>query len=211
MLFKIGGVFLVLVAVLSGVTSCTRKTGGPATNSNGQVGIASWYGPGLQGRLTASGEPFDTEKMTAAHRTLPFGTKVRVHSLVTEKITEIRINDRGPFVADRIIDLSQAAAQAISMQGVANVRLEILSVPPTRDADLFAVQVGAFPAQPEAAKLANDMRQRYGAARLVFRESDQTWRVLVGLEPTVDGANSLAEKLQKEAGPVFVVRVDSEQ
>jgi rare lipoprotein A len=208
MLLKISRI--VVVAFLLGVTSCNHKTnstdnsGGP-----GQVGIASWYGPGFQGKLTASGEPFDTDKMTAAHRTLPFGTMVRVHSLVTGKTADIRVNDRGPFVADRVIDLSHAAAQGISMQGVANVRLEILSTPPTRDADLFAVQIGAFPAKSDAERVANEMRKRYGAAQLVFRQGDQTWRVLVGLEPTIESANALAAKLEHDSSPALVVRFDS--
>ena len=208
MLFKFNRVFLV-VAVVAGLTGCARK---PAfSDGKTQVGLASWYGKQFQGRLTASGEPFDMEKMTAAHRTLPFGTKVRVQSLVTEKTTEIRINDRGPFVGDRIIDLSHAAAQAIGMQGIANVRLEIISMPPTRAADLFAVQVGAFAARPDAERLAKDMQSRFGASRLVFRDEDQTWRVLVGLEPTMENADALAQKLPKDVGPAFVVRVDTEQ
>ena len=208
MLLKFSRVFLV-VAVVAGLASCSRKP--DISVGKAQVGVASWYGKQFQGRLTASGEPFDMDKMTAAHRTLPFGAKVRVQSLVTEKTTEIRINDRGPFVGDRIIDLSHAAAQAIGMQGVANVRLEIISIPPTRAADVFAVQVGAFAARPDAERLAKDMQSRYGASRLVFRDEDQTWRVLVGLEPTVESAEALSQKLPKDLEPAFVVRVDSEQ
>src|SRR5260221_1043134 len=115
--------FIVSVVVLGLLTGCTRK---PVTPPEGksQIGMASWYGKPFDGRLTASGEKYDMEKPTAAHRTFPFGTKLRVHSLVTQKTVEIRVNDRGPFVGDRIIDLSHAAAQAIDMQGVANVRLE---------------------------------------------------------------------------------------
>jgi rare lipoprotein A len=201
--------FIVPVVVLGLLTSCTRKPASP--ENSGQVGTASWYGKPFHGRLTASGETYDMEKLTAAHRTLPFGAKVRVLSLVTQKTVEIRINDRGPFVGDRIIDLSHAAAQAIDMQGIANVRLQVLSTPPTRAADLFAVQIGAFPKRPDAERLLQDMQKRYGAARLVFREGDQTWRVLVGLEPTMESAQSLAQQLEKESSPAFVVRVDSEQ
>ncbi len=93
-------------------------------------GLASWYGgaDGLHGALTASGEPFDETALTAAHRTLPFGTRVRVTFLKTGKSVTVRINDRGPFVAGRIIDLSRAAAAEIGMQsfGVGAVTLEIL-------------------------------------------------------------------------------------
>jgi rare lipoprotein A len=91
-----------------------------------QTGIASWYGPGFQGRRTANGERFDTNQLTAAHKTLPFGTRVRVTSLVNGKEVVVRINDRGPFIAGRIIDLSRAAAQAIGLSGVKRVVIETL-------------------------------------------------------------------------------------
>jgi rare lipoprotein A len=190
------------------LASCTKKAA--LQQNQDQVGIASWYGQPFNGRLTASGETYDMEKMTAAHRTLPFGAVVRVESLTNNETAEVRINDRGPFVQDRIIDLSHAAAQSIGMQGIANVRLVVLSVPVTRGADEYAVQVGAFSQQAEANQLRQRMEQEHGTARLVFRQGDQTWRVLVGLEPTVESARALAEKLDKEAGPAFVVRVDSE-
>ncbi|WP_243369464.1 septal ring lytic transglycosylase RlpA family protein [Microvirga solisilvae] len=86
-----------------------------------QSGRASWYGPGFQGRKTASGETFDTNELTAAHRTLPFGTKVRVVNKKTGKSVVVRINDRGPYAHGRVIDLSRASAQAIGLSGVAPV------------------------------------------------------------------------------------------
>ncbi|UCF96601.1 MAG: septal ring lytic transglycosylase RlpA family protein, partial [Spirochaetaceae bacterium] len=94
-----------------------------------QQGLASWYGGKFQGRQTASGEIFDTNKFTAAHKTLAFGTIVKVTNLENEKSTVVRINDRGPFIPGRIIDLSRAAAAAIGLagQGVAEVRIEVLS------------------------------------------------------------------------------------
>lgn len=78
-------------------------------------GVASWYGPGFQGRLTANGERFDMNELTAAHKTLPFGTHVEVESHSTGKKVMVRINDRGPFVGGRIIDLSKAAAQQLGI------------------------------------------------------------------------------------------------
>ena len=198
-----------LVVISLGFAGCTKKPSG----SLGQTedGIASWYGIPFNGRPTASGEIYDMEKMTAAHRTLPFGTMVRVESLVNQKTAEVRINDRGPFVSGRIIDLSQAAAQSIAMPGTANVRLTVISTPPTRGADVFAVQIGAFADRAQAEQLRSRMAQKYGTARLIFRPGDQTWRVLVGLQPTVESANALAQQLNQEAGPAFVVRVDEEQ
>lgn len=93
-------------------------------------GLASWYGgaDGLSGALTASGEPFDQAAFTAAHRTLPFGTRVRVTFLKTGKSVVVRINDRGPFVAGRLIDISRAAAVEIGLQpyGVGTVKIEVL-------------------------------------------------------------------------------------
>jgi rare lipoprotein A len=83
-----------------------------------QQGLASWYGPGLHGRRTASGERFDRYELTAAHRTLPFGSRVCVRSSVTGKTVVVRINDRGPFTGGRVIDLSQGAAQELGMAGL---------------------------------------------------------------------------------------------
>ncbi|MGK7909082.1 MAG: septal ring lytic transglycosylase RlpA family protein [Synechococcus sp.] len=94
-----------------------------------QSGLASWYGPGFAGRLSANGEIFDPEKMTAAHKYLPFGTMVEVVSLSTGRSVVVRINDRGPFVGGRIIDLSAAAARSIGLMGagVGPVELRILN------------------------------------------------------------------------------------
>jgi rare lipoprotein A (peptidoglycan hydrolase) len=93
------------------------------------TGEASWYGPGFNGKKTASGEIFDDSKLTAAHKTLPLGTKARVTRLSTGDSVDVEINDRGPFIAGRIIDLSKAAARALGMigPGTATVRVELLS------------------------------------------------------------------------------------
>lgn len=91
-------------------------------------GMASWYGPGFHGRRTANGERFDMHSLTAAHRTLPFGTRVRVRSLVTGKEVEVRVNDRGPFTRGRVIDLSRAAAEALGLLGI-GVKSVLLLVP----------------------------------------------------------------------------------
>ncbi len=106
--------------------------GGPSTRPapivQGEKGIASWYGHPYHGRPTASGEIYNMYDMTAAHRTLPFGTRVNVHDLENGHDVTVRINDRGPFVEGRIIDLSYAAAQAMHMPGIAQVHLEILDL-----------------------------------------------------------------------------------
>lgn len=92
-----------------------------------QDGRASWYGPGFAGRRTASGEVFDPSQLTAAHRELPFDTLVRVHNLSNGRSVVVRINDRGPFIHGRIIDLAQGAARQIGVQGLARVSLQVIN------------------------------------------------------------------------------------
>jgi rare lipoprotein A len=113
-------------------------------------GIASWYGGKFHGRLTSSGEVFDTNEMTAAHRTLPFGTIVKVTNQDNGRSAVVKINDRGPFVEGRIIDLSRAAAEELDMvgQGVAHVSLDIVDF--VTDRELFSVQVGAYALEKNA-------------------------------------------------------------
>jgi rare lipoprotein A len=91
-----------------------------------EKGLASWYGRKFHGRRTASGERFDRHAFTAAHRTLPFGSRVRVRSVVTGKEVVVRINDRGPFKRSRVIDLSQAAFNALGLQGRGVIQVELL-------------------------------------------------------------------------------------
>lgn len=91
-----------------------------------EKGLASWYGSKFHGRRTASGERYDRHAMTAAHRTLPFGTRVRVRSVVTGKEVVVRINDRGPFKRSRVIDLSQAAFNALGLRGRGVTQVELL-------------------------------------------------------------------------------------
>jgi rare lipoprotein A len=106
----------------------------PAKMSTVHVGDASWYGPGFGGKTTASGEVFDETKMTAAHKTLPLGTKAKVTNLKDGKSVQVEINDRGPYAQGRIIDLSQAAAKALGIidRGVVKVRVESLENPTTQ-------------------------------------------------------------------------------
>lgn len=180
-----------------------------------EIGIASWYGHPYHGRPAANGEIYDMEQLTAAHRTLPFGTLVHVLNLENNKSVDVRINDRGPFVGDRIIDLSHAAARAIDMigPGTARVRVEIAQMPPAPEPGFYAVQVGAFQVRANAERLCAEMESRYGAAHIVLRPGDPPfWRVLVGRAATVDDAGSLAARIQTEhdgkLGQPFVIRDD---
>jgi rare lipoprotein A len=122
---------LLLAAAISvGATAaCSKKTTGEVTNKRSQfvqTGVASWYGSDFEGGKTASGERFDPDEMTAAHRTLPFGTMVRVTNLRNNRSIHVRITNRGPFIKGRIIDLSPAAARQlhIAKSGVIKVRIE---------------------------------------------------------------------------------------
>jgi rare lipoprotein A len=107
----------------------TGKTSSPVQATLPQTGEASWYGAKHQGKQTASGATFDQARLTAAHQSLPFGSKIKVTNLSNGKSVEVEINDRGPFAENRIIDLSQAAAKALGMieSGTTTVRLELSS------------------------------------------------------------------------------------
>ena len=121
-----GGAPLLLWLALAAAGCATIR---PATlERRDQVGLASYYARTHHGRRTASGERFDMQAMTAAHRTLPFGTRVRVTNLANGRRTVVRINDRGPFRRERIIDLSYAAARELGMagRGITRVRLEVV-------------------------------------------------------------------------------------
>lgn len=109
-------------------TTGSAVVSSPDGRSHDMTGLASWYGANFQGRPTASGEPFDVAQLTAAHRTLPFGTVVRVRCVETRKTVVVRINDRGPFVQGRVIDLSEAAARDLGMiqAGVIPVEIDVV-------------------------------------------------------------------------------------
>jgi rare lipoprotein A len=147
-----------------------------------QEGLASWYGGKFQGRQTASGEIFDTNEFTAAHRTLPFGTILKVTSLESGKSTVVRINDRGPFIPGRIVDLSRAAAAAIGLagRGVAMVRIEVL---PPDSPEAEGVMIGPTPAVYSIQVAA--FRNREYAERSLRRLEDKGFRGT--LEPSVEG------------------------
>ena len=204
------------LALISCGEKRTVRAAVPPPVMGAEVGIASWYGHPYHGRAAASGEIYDMEKFTAAHRTLPFGTLVRVVNLDNDKLVDVRINDRGPFVGDRIIDLSHAAAQAIGLigPGVARVRLEVMQTPVAATVPgYYAVQVGAFQYRANAERLRAEMEAHYGAARLVLRPGDPPlWRVLVGRAASENDAGTLAGRIRAEQdgklAQSFVVRDD---
>ena len=180
-----------------------------------EQGVASWYGIPFHGRQSSSGEVFDMNKFVAAHRTLPFGSVVRVTNLNNGKHTEVRIIDRGPFVRGRLIDLSLAAAHAIDMvgTGVAPVRLELVSSPAPLAGD-FSVQVGAFQQRGNADRLREDLSRRYPVFVQNYEApAGRLYRVRVGRLATEQAAQRLAAQLERERGfrNTFVVRLDGLQ
>jgi rare lipoprotein A len=184
----------------------------PAQVVSPETGIASWYGHPYHGRAAANGEIYDMEKLTAAHRTLPFGTWVRVTNLSNSKTVDVRIIDRGPFVDGRIIDLSHAAARLVDLltAGVGEVRIDVLSLPPSAMSNaFFAVQVGAFEDKTRAERIRARMQHEYGIAEITLRNGNPPlWRVLAGRERSEAGAAALAERIRAELGPAFLVRLD---
>ena len=177
-----------------------------------EEGVASWYGIPFNGHRTSDGEIYDMHQFTAAHRTLPFGAIVRVTNLRNGRQTEVRINDRGPFVANRVIDLSLSAARALDMvgTGTAPVRLEVIAGPNPL-AGFFAVQVVAFPAQSNAERLRSDLATRYTPVSVATYDSPNGlfYRVRVGRLSSEAAARKLADQLESgEKLDTFVVRLD---
>lgn len=145
-------------------------------------GLASWYGGKFHGRLTANGETFDTNELTAAHKTLPFGTLVKVTHVADGRSVVVRINDRGPFVEGRIIDLSRAAADAIGLtaRGVAPVRVEIVhAVQPVAFRD---IQVGSFSVRTNAEAL-RERLEAAGFSPILESSTARRHRVLIQQVP----------------------------
>jgi len=177
-----------------------------------EEGLASWYGEPYHGRVAASGEIYDMEEMTAAHRTLPFGTTVRVHRVDTGSNVVVRINDRGPIPEDRIIDLSRAAARRLGMiePGVVPVILQVIEGPSTDSRVIYAVQIGAYRLRQNAERALAALRQT-GTARVVFRTDTQLWSVLFGAAESRVAAESLARQVKgnPRLNAAFVVRVEA--
>ena len=178
-----------------------------------EQGKASWYGAPFHGRQASSGEIYDMNKLTAAHRTLPFNTMVRVTNTANGKSTTVRITDRGPFVDNRIIDLSYAAAKEIGSvgPGVVPVRLEILSaIDP--NAGFFTVQIGAFRDRANAEKLRDRLSASYSLVAIQSFNSPKGsyYRVHVGKVSGEDAARKLGQELhQREGVKPLIFRVDT--
>ena len=189
------------------------KTYYPMLSAHGfrENGTASWYGPDFHGKLTANGERYNMHGMTAAHKLLPFGTQVKVTNKSNGRSIVVRINDRGPFVADRVIDLTRTGADRLGMlgPGTAPVLVESIgAVPGLKDGDLmgrFYVQVGAFGVKNNAEKLVSRFSQQGQPARTVYAADVNLWRVQVGPFPSLSHAGDAGTRLQAEFPANFTV------
>ncbi|MCX7829675.1 MAG: septal ring lytic transglycosylase RlpA family protein [Acidobacteria bacterium] len=189
-----------------------------------EKGIASWYGDEFKGKPTASGEIFDPEKMTAAHKTLPFGTIIKVTNLDNGETAELKINDRGPFVRGRIIDCSKKGAKELGFYGAgtAKVKIEVLREgkekignSPTEVIDgdkleildgTLTIQVGAFKDIENAKRLKETLLKKFGDAYIAkFKDF---YRVRLGHFKTEKEAEILFEILQKSGYDGFITRND---
>jgi rare lipoprotein A len=216
--------FVLLALFLSGAAGCARRSArvstpaAPARVGAIETGVASWYGVPYHGRRAASGEIYDMEKLTAAHRSLPFETWVEVTNLSNGRMVDVRINDRGPFARGRVIDLSQAAARDIGMLGPGTARVQLRVIAPPAGTPLasppkastpvawYAVQAGAFADRNRAESLCAAMLDAFAEARVI--QGDDTpplWHVLVGREMTIEQANELAVRVRREGGQAAVV------
>ena len=178
-----------------------------------EVGRASWYGPPYNKRRGSNGEIYNMHAMTAAHRTLPLGSIVRVTNLNTGHRALVRITDRGPFIPGRILDLSLAAAKKLDvyLPGTAEVKMEVMETPaPINIGGKWAVQIGGFPREKTADKLANHLRRRYETAKVQsFPSPTGDWWVRVRvLHDDRQRAQKLAAETHSPDAAVFVVRLD---
>jgi rare lipoprotein A len=214
----------VRVASPSGSSAPTRTAARAGTSE--LVGLASYYAEPYHGRKTANGETFDTyEHLTAAHRTLPFNTVVKVKNENNGRDVEVRINDRGPFIDGRIIDLSLKAAREIDMvrAGVVPVKLDIVKEgspsprgtsraagpPAPASPAVYTIQVGAFELQDAAEALQRDLEKRYRDVTVQTVSTPRTfYRVRVGRASDLLSAEKLSKQLREESFDPFVVRLN---
>jgi rare lipoprotein A len=191
-----------------------------------QTGVASWYGADFHGKTTSNGERYDMNAMTAAHKTLPLGVYVKVHNKDNGRDAIVRVNDRGPFVKGRIIDLSYAAAKKLGVDeaGTAFVRIEALGYqqegtggtggykePATYDSGNYTVQVGSFKEHANAQRLSEAMKKLFGFSdmHLTNVNGDLFYRVYAGKYTSLRAAETAEKNFAEHGYPgSFVVSLD---
>jgi rare lipoprotein A len=209
-----GGSFLALMVLASCSLPVSKvRLPQPTLVQPTQTGIASWYGPGFHGKATASGEIYDQNAFTAAHQTLPLGSRVRVTNLENGSATEVLINDRGPFAKGRIIDLSYAAAQQIHMvgPGTALVRVDVLDSPvklhTIRSSLDYTLQLGSFTELENARQLRDRAARSFTDVAIVpLQTKDITYyRVHLGTFPSRTDAEERARQVTQSGYPVTIM------
>ncbi len=178
-----------------------------------ETGLASWYGPPYHNRRGSNGEVYNMHAMTAAHRTFPLESIVRVTNVKTGATAAVRITDRGPFIPGRILDLSLAAAHKLDVwqPGVAEVKVELMQAPvPYDSGGKWAVQIGGFHDESKAAKLADHLTRRYHTAKILkFASPAGDWWIRVRVwDDDHERAEKLAAETETPEGAVFLVRLD---
>jgi rare lipoprotein A len=178
-----------------------------------ETGLASWYGPPYHNRRGSNGEVYNMHAMTAAHRTLPLGSIVRVTNTRTGHAALVRITDRGPFIPGRVLDLSLAAARQVDVwqPGVAQVKLEVMqATAPLDSGGKWAVQIGSFHEERTARELADHLQRRYHTAKvLTFNSPAGGWWIRVRvLDDELERAQQLMAETETPEGAIFLVRLD---
>ncbi len=182
--------------------------------SSTETGLASWYGPPYNKRQSANGQVYDQNAMTAAHRTLPMGTIVRVTNLTTQQSAVVKITDRGPFVRGRVLDLSLAAAKATGLyrMGVARVKVEVIDQRADLNSGKWCVQVGAFLNKSNAMRLQSDLQRRYATSAKVIEFHGPTgdWVRINPLAADRAQATQIAQgiRLAEPDAQAYLVRLD---
>jgi len=212
-------VFLIVTTLAGGLASCS-STPKPTYFPGYPVGfvehgVASWYGPGFHGNKTANGERYDMHQLTAAHRTLPFGSIAVIRSINTGRQVTVRINDRGPFARNRVLDLSLAGARELGMVGAGTNKIELRVVGyqgRTADMGVLRVQIGSFSDRQNAANLLERTKHLYSGGRVqaVDLPEGRRYRVQVGQFSREPQAEAAASYFESSLGlQAYVFRDDS--
>ena len=177
-----------------------------------EVGMASWYGPPYNKRRGANGEIYDQNAITAAHRTLPMGSLIRVTNLQSGQSAMMRVTDRGPFVPNRVIDLSVGAAKAVGVwrAGTARVRIEVFEAPkPINAGGRWCVQIGAFANEGTAKKLEERLTNEYGSANVIeFTGPTGHWVRIRPENGDKRQAIAIVRSMRLTEGAAYLVRMD---
>lgn len=216
-LFSVKTIVLLFFAVLLSSCAAVEQSVSP---DGVQEGVASWYGSDFHGKPTASGETYNMHAMTAAHKTLPLGTTLEVTSLENGRRIGVVVNDRGPFVAGRVIDLSYSGAKGLDMvgSGTARVRLKVtgrdrkyvkyISIQDSGPGSLFVVQLGAFVDRGNAERLKTALEWKYSGVYMAKADvAGRTfYRVRMGRSVEREKARTLAETLAEEGYTVVIMK-----